>query len=92
MADIRVRVCVRGHVQGVWYRGSAQQEASRLGVGGWVRNMRDGAVELEAQGPRERVDELVAWCRQGPPSARVESVEVEPIEPASEARGFTIRQ
>ncbi|RMH40395.1 MAG: acylphosphatase [Deltaproteobacteria bacterium] len=91
METIRVRVRVRGRVQGVWFRGSTRERAMRVGVSGWVRNLPDGSVELEAEGPPEAVDALVDWCRQGPPAARVDSVEVERIAPIGD-RGFEVRR
>ena len=73
---VRARLTIRGRVQGVWYRGSMQEEARRLSVGGWVRNERDGSVAAEVEGERAAVDALVAWARQGPPGARVSGVDV----------------
>lgn len=70
----RVHVLVTGKVQGVWFRESTRQEAERLGVSGWVRNLPDGRVEAVFTGPPQAVDELVAWCRKGPPNARVDGV------------------
>jgi len=72
----RARIRVTGVVQGVFYRQATAQEANRLGVSGTVRNLADGAVEVEAEGERRAVEALVAWCRRGPPAARVEDVEV----------------
>ncbi|MGQ9590473.1 MAG: acylphosphatase [Planctomycetota bacterium] len=88
----RVRAIVSGRVQGVAYRFSAEDEADRLGLAGWVRNLPDGRVEVVAEGPPEKVEAFVEWCRRGPPLARVTSVEVEDLEPAGELRGFTIRR
>ena len=65
----------RGRVQGVGFRASAAHEARRLGVGGWVRNLPDGCVELEARGAPAAVDTLVAWLAQGPRGARVTAVD-----------------
>jgi len=71
-----VRLSIRGRVQGVGYRWWAVGEARRLRLDGWVRNRRDGSVELVASGPADAVDALVDRCRRGPPSAEVASVEV----------------
>jgi 3-oxoadipate enol-lactonase len=65
---------VSGRVQDVGFRQSMQQQASSIGVTGWVRNRRDGRVEAVIAGTRERVDELLAWTRQGPPMASVTDV------------------
>ncbi len=91
MAIVRVRVKVTGVVQGVWYRGSTKARASELGLVGWVRNLRDGSVELEAEGEQSVVDQLVAWCEQGPPAARVGGVDVEVVEPNGSDSGFEVR-
>lgn len=73
-----VNVRVTGRVQGVAFRWSAQAEALRLGVTGWVRNEPDETVLVYVEGPDDAVDALVAWCRQGPPAARVRAVAVAP--------------
>lgn len=73
-----VRVFVSGKVQGVFFRESTRREAERLGVAGWVRNLPDGRVEGLFAGPPAAVDDLVRWCRQGPPGARVDALAVEP--------------
>jgi 3-oxoadipate enol-lactonase len=65
---------VSGRVQDVGFRQSMQQQAASIGVTGWVRNRRDGRVEAVIAGTRERVDELLAWTRQGPPMASVTDV------------------
>jgi acylphosphatase len=89
MGDIRVRVVVEGRVQGVYYRDSCRREAQRLGVRGWVRNRPDRSVEVVAEGPRARVEELLTWCRQGPPRATVTRIAVSDEIPAGE-RSFRI--
>jgi len=86
----RVRVLVSGRVQGVFYRATCAARARELGVCGWVRNLPDGRVEAAFEGEDAAVDAMVAWCREGPPYARVEHVEVIPEEPLGEA-GFRIR-
>ena len=74
MDNIRVRLIIQGRVQGVWFRDSTRREAMHLGVTGWVKNRRDGGVELVAEGPEEKVRQLVVWCHQGPSHARVTDV------------------
>ena len=68
---VRYRVLVTGRVQGVWYRQSCRQEAEALGVGGWVRNRPDGAVEAAVEGDPAAVGKLLDWMRTGPPGATV---------------------
>jgi acylphosphatase len=72
----RVHLVVSGTVQGVSFRYYTAEEARRLRVAGWVRNRADGLVEVEAEGERPALEALVAFCRRGPPAARVEDVEV----------------
>lgn len=88
--DRSVRLRVTGRVQGVSFRWATEQEARRLGVDGWVRNEPDGSVAAYAEGPAEAVDALVAWAHEGPPSARVEAVTVDDVEPDPDVggRGF----
>ena len=75
MDRARVHVLVSGLVQGVAFRAYTVDEARRLGVFGYVRNLPDGRVEVEAEGERPALDALVAFCRVGPPSARVDGIE-----------------
>lgn len=86
-----VEITVRGHVQGVGFRWAMRAEAERLGVSGWVRNRRDGAVEARVTGEASAVDDLVAWVRQGPPLARVERVDVADLPDADGGEAFEIR-
>ena len=87
----RARARVRGRVQGVFFRASTLREAVRHGLTGWVQNEPDGSVLLEAQGGRDRVDALLAWCRRGPPGARVSAVDVEPMDDIEGETRFDIR-
>lgn len=68
---------VSGHVQGVFFRGSAQAEAQRLGIRGYARNLRDGRVRVLACGSEDDLEAFRDWLRQGPPAARVEDVQCE---------------
>ena len=77
MANICAHVYISGYVQGVAYRYSAIRAAKRLGVTGWVRNLRDGRVEALIEGEETSVRQMVAWCYEGPPSAVVSDVTAE---------------
>jgi DNA ligase D-like protein (predicted 3'-phosphoesterase) len=77
-------------VQGVFFRDSTVREAQRLGVMGWVRNADDGSVRVHAEGSKRVVEELIAFLREGPPTAQVESVEVEEVKPEGHEQ-FAIR-
>ncbi len=91
MADtVRRRVTVQGKVQGVFFRDSTRRCASDVGVAGWVRNCPDGTVEAVFEGPVEAVDRAVDFCRNGPSSAHVESVDVADEEPEG-LSGFEVR-
>lgn len=68
------RFHVSGRVQGVFFRASTRQEALRLGLCGYARNLPDGRVEVAASGSVEAVNELERWLWQGPPAARVDDV------------------
>jgi acylphosphatase len=86
----RAHVRVRGAVQGVFFRVETRDRARSLGVSGWVRNVQDGAVEAVFEGPEERVESMVEWCRRGPAGARVESVDVDWEDPVRE-EGFAVQ-
>ncbi len=70
-----VHIVVRGRVQGVWYRASAQAKARELKLTGWVKNNPDGAVEIHAEGSRQALNRFTDWCREGPPAARVDTLD-----------------
>jgi acylphosphatase len=87
----RVHVIVRGRVQGVYFRASAQDRARQLGLHGWVRNCPDGSVEILAEGDKARLEQFVVWCHGGPPGAIVTDLDVEWQEASKEFTGFVIR-
>ena len=91
MDTTRIRAIVQGRVQGVSYRFHTTEEAERLGLVGWVRNLADGSVEVEAEGDRGNVEALVEWLRKGPPAARVTAVDASFVQPHGGERGFLIR-
>ena len=72
---------VRGRVQGVGFRYSALHEAERLRIKGWVKNSRDGNVEVWAEGAPETLERFLEWLQNGPRFSRVESVRKENMEP-----------
>ena len=86
----RRRVVARGRVQGVWYRGSTLERARREGVCGWVRNRPDGSVEAVFEGSPQAVARMLAFCREGPPGACVDGLEVSEEAP-EHLEGFEIR-
>jgi acylphosphatase len=71
-----LNIAVNGKVQGVFFRATAKDVADSLGVKGFVRNEKNGSVYIEAEGEAADLDQYVAWCRQGPPRAVVNNVEV----------------
>lgn len=84
------RVIIRGSVQGIGYRVWVEREALALDLKGWVRNRRDGSVELVVAGRPGAVTAIIERCWKGPPLARVESVDVEeasPLDPVQRRSG-----
>jgi acylphosphatase len=84
-----VRFVVSGRVQGVFYRASTAEQAGRLGISGWVRNLPDGRVELVATGTPDAIEDLAAWLWTGPADADVTAVSLEDWQGGVEA-GFRI--
>lgn len=74
---VRVHLIIEGRVQGVFFRAATVDRAKRLGVKGWVRNCLDGTVEVVAEGERKRLEDLIAWCRHGPPGAHVHDMRLQ---------------
>jgi acylphosphatase len=91
-SQARIRLIVKGRVQGVYFRASTVQQARHLGLTGWVMNRQDGSVELVAEGRSDGIEELIAWCRQGPPGARVDEIDLQSQEFRGEFTEFRIKQ
>ncbi|MGD8485477.1 MAG: acylphosphatase [Chloroflexota bacterium] len=87
----RLVAVVRGYVQGVGFRWFVEREAARLGLAGWVANRADGSVEVVAEGPDERLGQLVLLLREGPSGSSVSEVEVRHEPARGNILGFTIR-
>jgi len=73
---IRAHAIIHGRVQGVFFRMETKRAADRFGVSGWVQNRRDGTVEAVFEGNRNQIDDILAWCKKGPPHANVADVNV----------------
>nr|BCX00791.1 MAG: acylphosphatase [Bacteroidota bacterium] len=86
-----VQVRIFGRVQGVGFRYGALKRAHSLGLSGWVRNEPDGSVSLLLIGEPEAVEQMLSWCREGPPMARVERIQTTPVSPIPHVVGFSIR-
>jgi acylphosphatase len=75
MAQARLHIQVYGIVQGVFFRSSTEEKASSLGLTGWVKNRKDGSVEILAEGERSDLEALLSWCEKGPEGSKVDKVE-----------------
>jgi len=75
MGQKRIHLVVRGRVQGVYFRATAQREARQLGLTGWVKNRADGSVEMVVEGEEDYVKDFLSWAQGGPSTARVDKVE-----------------
>jgi acylphosphatase len=82
---------VEGRVQGVGFRYTCYAEARRLGISGWVRNTPEGAVEVRAEGNREKLESFLAWLRRGPPGARVDKVSYKQVPAGCIYRDFSVK-
>ncbi len=90
-----MRICLHGYVsgkvQGVGFRQHTAEQAERLDLDGWVRNLPGGQVEVLLEGEEGQVQELAVWLEQGPPQARVDTLELSP-QPVQGITGFLIRR
>ncbi|HEX6992609.1 MAG TPA: acylphosphatase [Gammaproteobacteria bacterium] len=91
MAVKAVRYLVSGRVQGVYFRGATREQATRLGLAGWARNLPDGRVEVVAAGDPARLSELAEWLWKGPPLAVVREVAIEEWTGPVEGDAFEVR-
>jgi acylphosphatase len=90
-AVLHARLLIEGRVQGVGYRWFTIRAARELGVRGWVRNLGDGRVEAQVAAPSAAFERLLERLRRGPSSARVDRLEIEPIDEEPGFDGFTVR-
>lgn len=74
--DKHVQITIYGKVHGVFFRASVKRKADALGIVGSVKNNDDGTVIIDASGSSDRIDQMIAWCHNGPRAARVDRVDV----------------
>ena len=86
----RVHVVISGRVQGVWFRANTQKKAKALDLKGWVKNLPDGRVEAVFEGEKEKVNQIIQWCKSGPSFARVDDVQIHWETPMGDFSTFTI--
>ncbi len=84
-----VHLIITGKVQGVFFRASTKEQADAIGIKGWVKNTRDGNVEIMASGDKKIIDQFISWCRKGPKAAIVADVKISERED-SQFSGFSI--
>lgn len=87
----RIHIIISGRVQGVAFRASTREEATRLNLTGWVKNLPDGRVEAVFEGEDAQVEAMCRWCKHGPPLARVIGIEPREENYTGEYTDFTIR-
>lgn len=88
---IAKHILVKGKVQGVFFRKNTRQFAAELNITGWVKNTDDGHVEIFAQASEDILEQLILWCKQGPPKADVEEVEIKDARPDNSIKHFAIK-
>ncbi|HII17653.1 TPA: acylphosphatase [Candidatus Woesearchaeota archaeon] len=91
MAMLRLHLIISGTVQGVFFRSFTQKTAQRLGLTGYARNLPDGTVEVVAEGEKEQLEKLIAFCRKGPDRAYVEEARVAWQKSSKEFTAFSVR-
>ncbi len=91
MEIARLHMVIEGNVQGVFFRANTREEACRLGLTGWVMNCPDGRVEAVIEGGVDKIDQIIKWCKKGPPGAVVSNVETVWEQPTGEYDTFSIK-
>ena len=87
----QAHLIISGRVQGVFYRATCEEVAKSYGLKGWVRNLPTGEVEVLAQGEKNKIEELISWCKKGPSGANVSTVKVEWSEVKEIFNSFSVR-
>ena len=86
-----MRILIEGRFQGTNFRYHTQQQAQKLGVGGFVRTLSDGRVEIDIQGNKEQVEQMLVWCQQEPQSIHIRTILYRYDEPTERATDFVVR-
>ncbi|MBU0471714.1 MAG: acylphosphatase [Nanoarchaeota archaeon] len=87
----RVHIIVNGHVQGVFFRHYTKKTAVSLGLKGYAKNKEDGTVEVVAEGPEDKLKELIAFCKKGPEAAEVSNIDIKFEKASNEFKDFSVR-
>ena len=87
----RIHLIIHGKVQGVFYRDNTQKKASELRLTGFVKNLPDNSVEIVAEGPENKLNELIEFCKNNPGYSNVDKVDVKEEKAADEFDGFGVR-
>lgn len=88
---IRAHMLIEGRVQGVGYRANTRRMANKLNLRGWVRNLRNGDVEIIVEGPEIEVQKLIVWCHRGSTSAYVSKVKIDKTSASGEFDRFSVK-
>jgi len=91
MTKKRAHLFIEGHVQGVYFRATTKEKALEKGVKGWVKNLPDGRVEAVFEGDREKVNQLIEFCHEGPEHAEVKNIEIQEQQYQDEFQDFEIK-
>jgi acylphosphatase len=91
MKQVRVRILVEGRLQGLNFRLKSQQQAKKLNLVGFVRNLSDGRIEIEAQGDEDKIEAMLTWCQEEPHSSQIRSLLYRYDEPVRSYTDFVIR-
>ena len=91
MKQVLARILIEGRLHGVNFRYKTRQQATKLELVGFVRNLSDGRIEIEAQGDQEKVEQLLAWCQEEPHSSNIKSILYRYDEPTKGFSDFMMR-
>ena len=91
MKPMRMRILIEGRLQGSNFRYHTHQQAQKLGVTGFVRTLSDGRIEIDIQGEKQKVEQMLTWCQAEPHSSLIRTILYRYDEPAERASGFSVR-